>query len=59
MCHGDFARVLVPTTVGRWTKRELLAVDRLVAVSGESEMDPSRLGARAVATSLQLLDGYY
>jgi hypothetical protein len=57
--NGDFARVVVPTTVWPLEKRELLAVDRPVAVSGESDMDPFRLGARAVATSLQLLDKFH
>ena len=56
---GDFARIVVPTTVWPPEKRELLALDRPVAVSGESNMDPFRLGARAVAISLQLLDGYH
>jgi len=57
--EGDFARIVVPTTVWPLEKRELLAVDRPVAVSGESETDPFRLGARVVATPLQLLDGYH
>jgi hypothetical protein len=34
-------------------------MDRPVAVSGESDMDTFRLGARAVATSLRLLEGYH
>ena len=40
-------------------KRELLAVERPVAVDGESDIDPFIKGARAVATSLRLLDAYH
>jgi hypothetical protein len=57
--NGDFARIVVPKAARPPEKRELLAVDRPVAVSGESDMDPFRLGARAVAISVQLLDGYH
>ncbi len=56
---GDFARIVVPTTVWRLEKRELLAVDWPVAVSGESDGNPFRLGSRAVAVSLRLLDGHH
>jgi hypothetical protein len=40
-------------------KCELLAVDRPVALTGVSDVDPFRPGARAIATSLQLLDCYH
>ena len=55
----DFARIVIPASVWPPEKRELLAVDRPVAVSGESDVDPFRRGARAVATSLKLLGGYH
>jgi hypothetical protein len=57
--NGDFARIVVPATVWPLEKREFLVVDRPVALSGESDGNPFRCGARAVATSLQLLDGYH
>ena len=56
-CGDDLARIVVPTTVWPLEKRDLLAVDRPVAVAGESDIDPFHRGARAVATSLELLDG--
>ncbi len=56
---GYFALVVVLTTVWPPAKRELLAVDRPVALSGESDGNPFRLGSRAVAVSLRLLDGYH
>ena len=58
---GDFARIVGTDYGMAWPLeiRELLAVDRPVAVSGESDMDPFRLGPRAVATSIQFLDGYH
>jgi hypothetical protein len=58
-CGDEFARIVVPTTVWPLEKRDLLAVDRPVAVTGQSDVDPFRHGARAVATSLQLLDPYH
>jgi hypothetical protein len=58
-CGDDLARIVVPTTVWPLEKRELLAVDRPVAVTGESDVDPFGQDARAVATSLQLLDSYH
>lgn len=58
-CGDEFARIVVPTTVWPLEKRDLLAVDRPVTVAGESDIDPFCQGARAVATSLELLDGYH
>jgi hypothetical protein len=55
----DFARIVIPASVWPLEKRDLLAVDRPVAVAGESNIDPFQADARAVATSLQLLDGYH
>ena len=58
-CGDDLARIVIPASVRPLEKRELLAVDRPVAVTGESDVDPFRPGARAVATSLQLLNSYH
>jgi hypothetical protein len=58
-CDDELARIVVPATVWPPEKRELLAVDRPVALTGESDVSPFVLGARAVATSLQLLEGYH
>jgi hypothetical protein len=58
-CGDDFARIVVPTDVWPTESRELLAVDRPLAVAGESDVDPFQQGARAVATSLRLLDSYH
>jgi hypothetical protein len=58
-CGDELTRIVVPTTVWPQDKRELLAEDRPVAVTGESNVDPFRPGARAVATSLQLLDSHH
>jgi hypothetical protein len=55
----DLARIVVPPSVWPPEKRELLAVDRLVAVTGESDVDPFLPGAQAVATLLQLLGSYH
>lgn len=57
-CGNDLARIVVPATVWPPEQRDLLAVDRPIAVTGETEVDPFRPCARAVATSLQLLGGY-
>jgi hypothetical protein len=40
-------------------RRELLVVERPVAVAGESDVDPFSSGARAMATSLRLLDSHH
>ena len=58
-CNEDLARIVVPPNVWPSAKRELLAVDRPVAVTGESDVSPFALGARAVATSLQLLTSHH
>ncbi len=58
-CGDDLARIVIPASVWPPEKRELLAVDRPVAVTGESDVDPFGQDARAVATSLQLLDSYH
>lgn len=55
----DFARIVISASVWPPEKRELLAVDRPVTVSGASDGDPFRHGARAIATSLQLLDSHH
>jgi len=58
-CGDDLARVVILASVWPPEKRELLAVDQPVAATGESNIDPLLPGARAVATSLQLLDSYH
>ena len=58
-CGEDLARIVIPAHVWPPEKRQLLAFDRPVAVSGESDIDPFRPGARAVATSSRLLDTYH
>jgi hypothetical protein len=58
-CGDNFARIVVPRGVWPLKKRELLAVDRPVAVDGESDIDPFIKGARAIATSLRLLDSHH
>ena len=55
-CGDDLARIVIPSSVWPPDRRELLAIDRPIAVAGESDSDPFR--PRAVATSLQLLDSY-
>ena len=55
-CDDELARIVVPSPAWPPEKRELLAVDRPIAVTGDSEGDPFRLGARAVATALKLRD---
>jgi hypothetical protein len=58
-CGDDLARIVVQPSVFPLEKRELLAVDRPIAVTGESDVDPFLPGARAVATSLQILDSHH
>jgi hypothetical protein len=58
-CDDELARIVVRSNVWPREKRALLAVDRPVAITGESDVDPFRLGARTVATSLKLLDNYH
>ena len=58
-CGDEFARIVIPASVWPLEKRDLLAVDRPVAVAGESDIDPFLPRARAVATSLHLLDGHH
>jgi hypothetical protein len=58
-CGDDLGRIVIPASVWPPERRGLLAVDRPVAVTGESDVDPLRPGARAVATSLKLLDSYH
>jgi hypothetical protein len=58
-CREELARIVIPASVWPLDKRDLLAVDRPVAVIGESDGHPFRRGARAVATSLQLLDSHH
>jgi hypothetical protein len=57
-CGDDLARIVVSATVWPPEQRDLLAVDRPIAVTGETDVDPFRPCARAIATSLQLLDSY-
>src|SRR5690348_12358480 len=57
-CGDDLARIVIPSTVWSPEKRDLLAVDRPIAISGESDADPFQPGARVVATSLRLLENY-
>ena len=58
-CGDNFARTVVPPSAWPLQKRELLAVDRPIALTGESNVNPFRRDARAVATSLQLLDSHH
>jgi hypothetical protein len=58
-CDDELARIVVPAAVWLPEKRDLLAVDRPIAVMGESDIDPFRFDARVVATSLKLLDSYH
>jgi len=55
----DLARIVLPASVWPPEKREILAVERPVIVTGDSDVDPFRPDARAVATSLKLLDRYH
>ena len=57
--RDDLARIVMSNDVWPIESRELLAVDRPVAVAGESDVDPFRQGARVVATSLRLLDSHH
>jgi len=43
-CGDDLTRVVIPASVWPPERRELLAVDRPVAVAGESDGDPFRRG---------------
>lgn len=43
-CGDDLARILIPASVWPPEKRELLAVDRPVALTGESDLNPFRRG---------------
>ena len=58
-CGDDLARIVIPASVWPPEERDLLAVNRPVAVTGESNVDPFLPGARAVATSLRLLDSHH
>jgi hypothetical protein len=58
-CDDELARIVVPAAVWLPEKRDLLAVDRPVALIGKSDVSPFIHGARAVATSLRLLDSHH